>query len=47
MYSDILSVLKKENINLSSKFKFWARETFELVHIGSTDLIYVEKITTY
>jgi hypothetical protein len=43
MYSDILSVYKKENTNLSSKFKFWARETFGLVHIGSTDLIYVKK----
>jgi hypothetical protein len=43
MYSDILSVLKEENTNLSSKFKFWTRETFALVHIGSTDLIYAKK----
>ena len=40
MYLDILNVLKSNSINVSSKFKFWARQTFRMVQIGSSDLIY-------
>ena len=43
MYLDILNVLKSQNINVSSKFKFLVRQTFRLVQIGSSDLIYVAK----
>ena len=43
MYLDILSVLKEENKNVSAKFKFWVRQTFRLVQIGSTDLVYALK----
>ncbi|CAF1472481.1 unnamed protein product [Adineta steineri] len=43
MCLDILSVLKEENNNVSAKFKFWAKQTFRLVKIGSTDFVYVKK----
>ncbi|CAF3372080.1 unnamed protein product [Rotaria socialis] len=43
MYLDILNVLKENNKNTSAKFKFWVRQTFRLVQIGSTDLVYVIK----
>jgi len=42
-YLDMLNVLKSQNINVSSKFKFLVRQTFRLVQIGSSDLIYVAK----
>ncbi|CAF1498452.1 unnamed protein product [Adineta steineri] len=43
MCLDILSVLKEENNNVSAKFKFWAKQTFRLAEIGSTDFVYVKK----
>lgn len=43
MYLDILNVLKEENKNISAKFKFWVRQTFRLVQIGSTGLVYAIK----
>ncbi|CAF4304089.1 unnamed protein product, partial [Adineta steineri] len=43
MCLDILSVLKEENNNVSAKFKCWAKQTFRLVKIGSTDFVYVKK----
>ena len=43
MYSDILKILKEETNNASAKFKFWTKQTFRLVQIGSTDLIYNKK----
>ncbi|CAM4847562.1 unnamed protein product [Rotaria magnacalcarata] len=43
MYLDILNVLKSQNVNQSSKFKFWVRNTFRLVQIGLCELIYTTK----
>ncbi|CAF4643031.1 unnamed protein product, partial [Rotaria socialis] len=40
MYLDILNVLKSQNVNRPSKFKFWVRNTFRLVQIGLCELIY-------
>jgi hypothetical protein len=43
MYMDILSVLKGEKTIESSKFKYWVKNTFRIVHIGATELVYVIK----
>lgn len=43
MYLNILNVLKQKDTNTTPKFKFWVKETFKLVEIGSTELIYVTK----
>ncbi|CAF4190830.1 unnamed protein product [Rotaria magnacalcarata] len=43
IYLNILNVLKANYTDKSAKFKFWVRQTFRLVQIGSTDLVYVIK----
>lgn len=43
MYSDIVNVLKSKENNMSPKFKFWAKETFYLVQIGSSESVYIRK----
>ena len=43
MYVDILNVLKGKKASVSPKFKFWVKQTFRCVQIGSTDIIYVLK----
>ncbi|CAF4391972.1 unnamed protein product [Rotaria magnacalcarata] len=43
IYLNILNVLKENYTSISAKFKFWVRQTFRLVQIGSTDLVYVIK----
>lgn len=43
MYSDIFNVLKKNDTNTTPKFKFWVRETFNLIEVGSSELIYVTR----
>jgi len=43
MYIDIMDVLKQNKTSVSPKFKFWVKKTFRLVHIASSDVIYVQK----
>lgn len=40
MYLNILSVLKSNDINMTPKFKFWVKQTFKLIEIGSSELVY-------
>ena len=43
MYLNILNVLKSNDINRTPKLIFWVRQTFKLVEIGSSELIYDAK----
>jgi hypothetical protein len=43
MYKDIFEILKGEPTSHSSKFKYWSRETFKLIQIGSKEIIYTKK----
>jgi hypothetical protein len=43
MYQDILHILKGEPTSVSPKFKYWSRETFKLMQIGSKEIIYTKK----
>ena len=40
MYINILNALQNQNTNFSPKFKFWVRQNFRLVEIGSSEFIY-------
>ena len=39
-YGKIMKVLKSEICDESAKFKFWARQNFSLVQIGSEQFVY-------
>ncbi|CAF1111152.1 unnamed protein product [Rotaria magnacalcarata] len=43
MYSNIVNVLKSKDMSVSPRFKFWVKETLHLIHIGSSELVYVKK----
>lgn len=43
MYMQIFNVLKSKDSNMTPKFKFWVKQTFYLVEIGSSEMIYVKK----
>ena len=42
-YEKILRILKSQDINMPSKFKFWSRRLFSLVRIGTSDFVYTKK----
>lgn len=43
MYDSIIHVLKSKDINTTAKFKFWVRKTFQLIEIGSSEIVYDRK----
>lgn len=42
-YEQIIDLLKEKRTNVSSKFKFWSKNTFYLVQIGANDIVYTTK----
>jgi len=43
MYLNIVNVLKLQDLNQSSKFKYWIKKTFRIVEIGKSEVIYTIK----
>jgi hypothetical protein len=43
MYSTILKVLKLEDLNQSSKLKFWIKKNFRIIEIGQSQIVYTIK----
>ena len=43
LYFNIMKVLKSEEIDVSTKFKYWVRRAYYLMNIGSTQSIYNKK----